>query len=84
MSRGAVVVKLRWRAAVDAGKNHLFRALADIQRVAVTNFVALAVNRNGARPANVNHAQFTPFQEIAHAELLTHFPTHGDSFWSPA
>ena len=80
MSRGAVVVKLRRFAGINAGEHHLFRAFADVQRVAVTNFVALAIDGNGARPADVNHAQFTAFEEVAHAQLFAHFTAHGDGF----
>ena len=80
MRRGAVVVKLRGLTAVDAGKDHLFRPFTDVQRIAVTNLEALAVYGNRARPADINHPQLTTLQKIAHAQLFTHFPAHGDGF----
>ncbi|MNP32150.1 hypothetical protein D3C76_1253160 [compost metagenome] len=80
MSRGAVVVKLRRLAAINAGEHHFLRAFSDIQRIAVANFKTLAVNRNRAWSADVNHTQLATLQEIAHAQLFAHFAAHGDGF----
>jgi hypothetical protein len=76
----AVVVELRRFTAIDAGEYHFFGALAHIQRIAMTDLVALTVNGNGARTADVDHAQFTTLQEVAHAKLFADFTAHGDGF----
>ncbi len=80
MCRGAVVVELRRFAAIDAGEDHFLRAFSDVQGIAMADLIALTVNGDGARAANVNHAQLTTLQEEADAKLLAHFTPNRDRF----
>ncbi|KAI3491639.1 hypothetical protein L1887_44261 [Cichorium endivia] len=80
VSRRAVVVKLRGPAAVDAGKDHVFRPFTHVQRLTMANLIALSIYGDGARPADVNHPQLATLKEVAHAQLFTDLTAHGDAF----
>ena len=46
----------------------------------MANFIALAVNGNRARAADIDHTQLTTFEEIGYAQLFADFATHRDGF----
>ncbi|CQE23571.1 Uncharacterised protein [Salmonella enterica subsp. enterica serovar Typhimurium str. DT104] len=58
----AVVIKLRRSARLIADEDQLFRPFTNIQSITMTNVMALPVNDNGARAANINDAQLAAVQ----------------------
>ena len=46
----------------------------------MADLIALTVNGDSARAADVDHTQFATFQEIGYAKLFTDFTADGDRF----
>ncbi|STE49268.1 Uncharacterised protein [Escherichia coli] len=51
----AIVIKLRRSAGINTGKDNFFCTFTNIQGVAVTDFIALAIDSNRTGTANIDN-----------------------------
>ncbi len=67
MRRRAIVIEQRRLPRVNALKADISRALADIQRFFMPDFITGTVDRHPPRAANIDNPQFPTLQEITDA-----------------